>query len=128
MARARRYWTAAMAVLLATPAAAQFRWIELGGRDLTGRSEQALIPVRVGDLYSRIRLCVDRAQVRFDDVAVRFRRGGAQQLPVRAMVGRGACTESLDLDGGRREIESVIVSYQAVSIGRSRARVRLIAS
>ena len=118
---------AAAAILLAAPAAAQLRWIELGSREVSDRAERDVIAVPGRALYGQVRLCVERTRVRFYDVDVRFRNGGNQSLPVRALVARGACSRSLDLRGRRRDIESVTFTYEAASLGRRRARVRLLA-
>ena len=127
MPMSRRSCAILAAALVAAPAAAQSRWQELGVRDLDNRSERAAFAVRVGDLYRRIRLCVDRAPVDFAAVTVRFRDGATRTLDLDSLVQRGDCTEPLDLDGERREIESVVVHYLAPSLGGSRARVRLLA-
>ena len=126
MARMRRFCAVAAAVLAAAPASAQSRWLELGVRDFDGRYERAAFAVRAGDLYRRIRLCVDRSRVDFSGVTVRYRRGGSQVVDLRSLVERGDCTEPLDLGAERREIETVVVHYVAGSLGGSRARVRLL--
>ncbi len=118
---------AAAAILLAVPAAAQLRWIELGSREVSDRAERDVIAVPGGAMYGQVRLCVQRAPVRFHDVHVRFRNSGNQSLPVRRLVARGACTDPLVLRGRRRDIESVTFTYEAASLGRRRARVRLLA-
>jgi hypothetical protein len=127
MAKTRPIGAMVLAALVATPAVAQSRWLELGVRDLDDRSERAAFAVRVGDYYRRIRLCVDRAQVDFSGVTVRFRSGGTRTLDLRSLVERGDCTAPIDLNGERRELETVVVHYLPRSLGGSRARVRLLA-
>jgi hypothetical protein len=70
---------------------------------------------------------VEKAPVRFYEVVVRYRNGASQDLPVRELVGRGYCTRTYDLRGRERNIESVAFTYEAASLRRSSARVRLYA-
>ncbi len=127
MAFTRYFWTAATIGLLAVPAAAQPAWDQLGSREVNDRVDRDAIAAYGRQTYSEVRLCVERAPVRFYDVVVRFRNGQSQQLPVRELVGRGHCSEPLDLRGRERNIAQVAFTYEAASLGRRSARVRLLA-
>jgi hypothetical protein len=118
---------AATALIVAAPAAAQMNWVQLGSREVSDRAERDLIPTQGGQIYNQIRLCVDRAPVRFGDVAVRYRNGASQNMSVHDLIERGRCTAPLDLRGRNRDIESVSFTYEAASLGRRTARVRLLA-
>ena len=118
---------AAAASLLAVPAAAQVGWTELGSREVSDRVDRDTIPVRGGQMYSQIALCAMEAPVRFYDGKVRYRSGRVQDIPVRALVRRGDCTRRLDLRGRDRDIAVVNFTFEAASLGRRNARVRLFA-
>ena len=118
---------AVAAVMLAAPVAAQSGWTELGSRDVSDRVDRDTIAVRGRQLYSQIALCAQQAPVRFFDLAVRYRSGRIQNIPVRALVRRGDCTRYLDLRGRNRDVAVVDFTYEAASLGRQRARVRLFA-
>ena len=127
MTMTRRFWMAATALTVAAPAAAQLTWVELGSREVSDRVERDVIHAEGGQIYNQIRLCVDRAPVRFHDVDVRYSNGATQSLSVRDLVARGRCTAPLDLRGRNRDIESVTFTYEAASLRRRTARVRLLA-
>ena len=122
-----KYWMAATALIVAAPAAAQMTWVQLGSREVSDRTDRDVIRAPGGQIYNQIRLCVERAPVRFHDVDVRYRNGSSQNLSVRNVVGRGRCTAPLDLRGRDRDIESVTFTYEAASLGHRTARVRLLA-
>ena len=118
---------AAAILTVAAPIAAQGTWVQLGSREVSDRAERDTFRTDGGTIYNQIRLCVERAPVRFHDVDVRYRNGTSQNLSVRDVVPRGRCTAPLDLRGRNRDIESVTFTYEAASLGHRTARVRLLA-
>ena len=127
MALKRRVCMAVTALIVAAPAAAQMTWVQLGSRDVSDSAERDVIRTEGGTIYNQIRLCVERAPVRFQEVDVRYRSGASQKLTVPGVVARGRCTAPLDLRGRDRDIESVTFTYEAASLGHRTARVRLLA-
>jgi hypothetical protein len=127
MALMRKMTAAALVLLVAAPAAAQSVWNRVGSRPISDSVDRDAIPVQDGEVYSQIVLCSDGAPLRLNDVTVRFRDGGSQDLAVRDKIERGGCTDSYDLRAPNdRHIDSVAFTYQATSGGRP-ARVRLMA-
>ena len=51
--------------------------------------------------------------VHFIDLDVRFAKGGAQDVPVRAVIRPGQCTRAIDLVGDDRNITAVHMVYEA---------------
>jgi hypothetical protein len=117
--------TAAAAVLLATPGLAQPDWTMLGKREVNDRVDRDVISVPGSRRFGQVRLCAYDHAVRIYDVDVRFRNGGNQDVKVRALLQPGSCTRNIALKGPRRNISSVSFSYEAASLGRSKAHVRL---
>ena len=71
-------------------------------------------------------LCVYNQPVRMYDLDVRFHNGGVQDVSVRNVIGAGQCTRAIDLNGQRRDIQSVSLAYRALGFGRG-ALVRVFA-
>jgi len=115
---------AATALAVSTPAAAQ-RWVLLGERQVSDRAERDVIAVRGARRFSQVRICVARHSVAFRDVDIRFRNGGNQDVRMRSMIPADGCTGQINLRGRDRDIDRVVFNYEARSLGRRGALVRL---
>ena len=125
---ANRMIAAALVAFMAAPAIAQGGWTMVGQRDVTDRIDRDTITVEGRRRFTQVKLCVDRHAVRIRDFDVRFRNGGNQEVSVRDVVAAGACTRDIALAGnGGRDIVNVAFSYEAASLGRERAHIRLLA-
>lgn len=116
---------AAIAMALASPAAAQGGWIFLGDRTVNDATDRDAVHLRGANRYTRIRICVDRAPVRFYDVGVEFANGGRQDVKMADMIRPGGCTRAIDLKGRNRDITRISFIYEAKSLGRQSAHVRV---
>lgn len=106
----------------ASPAAySDFRpaaWNLIGTRDVSFRAERDIIPVRGNDRSRQIMICVYKQPVRLLDADVRFANGGHQDLNVRNIIGAGQCTRAIDLQGNRRDIRMISLSYKTATGAR----------
>ena len=114
-----------LAAPMATTVSAQ-RWEFLGERTVRDRLDHDSIPVTVarGD-FRRIKLTVRGSAVRFYRVEVIYGNGAPDVLEIRAYITAGGETRVIDLHGGERVIRRVDFWYEAKSIGRRGALVRL---
>jgi len=115
---------AAAAAILASPATADDGWRLLGEKTVNDATDHDVISLPGPMRYSRVRICVERAPVRFYDVSVEFGNGGKQDVSVAALIPDGACTRAIDLKGGARDITRINFLYEAKSLGLKRATVR----
>jgi hypothetical protein len=114
------------ALAVAAPAGAQRNWIFLGQREVNDQAERDVIRVEGARRFSQIRLCVANHAVQFYDVDVRFRNGGNQDIRLRTIIGADSCSGAINLRGGAgRDIDQVVFAYEARTLGRRGARVRL---
>lgn len=121
-------FSAIAAATIAAPAAAQRGWILVGEREVSDRVDRDVISVEGRRRFSQVRICVGRNRIRFYDIDVRFRNGGNQDVPVRAVIRAGGCTRNVVLRGrGGRDISSVAFTYEAASLGRERSHARVYA-
>lgn len=117
-----------LAAAMAAPAIAQGGWTMVGQREVSDRVDRDTISVEGRRQFTQIKLCVDRHAVRIHDFDVRFRNGGNQDVSVRDVVAAGSCTRDVALSGrGGRDIVNVAFTYEAASLGRERAHIRLLA-
>lgn len=109
----------------AAPAVAQGGWTLLGERHVNDRAERDVIGIGGARRFAQIRVCVVDRAVRFYDVDVRFRNGGNQDVPVRAIIPAGGCTREIGLRGRGRDIAEIRFAYEARTIGRDGAHIRV---
>jgi hypothetical protein len=114
-------------LLIAIPAAAQ-RWELLGTRDVTDRGDRdEIIVTGVRGDFTAVKLAVQRSPVQISRVVVHFANGGQQELEMRDIIRAGGETRAIDLKGNDRVIRRVEFWYEAKSVGRRGAVVRLFA-
>jgi len=101
-------------------------WVPLGERTVTDRLDHDVIPVTIarGD-FTHIKITVQRHGVDFHRVVVHFANGGDQEVEMRQTIPAGGETRAIDLRAGERVIRSVEFWYDARTVGRRRAVVRL---
>lgn len=118
---------ATFGLLASLPLAAQAAdWEHLGARKVAFRHDRDVIHVGPdAGRFSKIKLVVRRAGVRFFDVRVHFGNGGVQDVPIRRFIPAGGETRVIDLRGGRRVIEKVVFHYQTRRWAPRRAKVHL---
>ena len=120
-----KFALALTALAVAAPVEAQRGWIFLGQRHVTDRAERDVIRVAGARRFGQIRICVADRAVRFNDVDIRFRNGGNQDVKLRSIVAADSCSGAIELRGRGRDIDQVVFAYEARRLGRRGARVRL---
>lgn len=107
----------------AAPAGA---WDLLGQRTVSDRTDHDAIWLNGHRRFKQIKLCVYRNPVRIYDLDVNFDNGGHQDVSVRRRINAGDCTRAIDLNGHRRDIKNIKMTYEETSWGRRRtATVRV---
>jgi hypothetical protein len=117
---------AAVAGLMAAPAAAEYPWRVLGQHDLNveGSGEQVM-GVATEQRFSTVRLCVSRQPILIRQVDVRFRDGATRSYQMGWTLQNLRCTGDFVLTGGMREIADVTVRYNPAGLSRRGARLQL---
>ena len=116
---------ATLALAAASPAAAQGGWTFLGDKTVNDAGDRDAVNLPGSNRYARVRICVDKAPVRFYDLSVHFGNGGSQDVKMAALINPGGCTRAIDLKGGARDITKISFLYEAKSLGRKDAQVRV---
>lgn len=109
-------------VAMVSPALA---WVQIAERVVTDRYDVDVINMPGNVMFRRIKVCVYNNPVHFYDFDIYFRNGGHQDVSVRQRINAGECTRVIDLNGGRRNIDSIKFKYEETSwfIGRAVVRV-----
>jgi Beta/Gamma crystallin len=102
-------------------------WKVIGERSVADRNERDVVPVWGRERYREIKICVDKHPVRFRTVAVRFRNGEIENVPVLPIIGAGDCTRDIRLQRAPRDIASVEFYYETTSLGWESAEIRILA-
>ncbi|MCB9959285.1 MAG: DUF2541 family protein [Rhodospirillaceae bacterium] len=103
----------ALGLAAVAPAAAQ-QVDFLGSRMVADLSETDVIEADGAQRYAAVRLCVDQRAVHFRDLDVIFANGGHQDSLVRAEIPAGECTRWIDLRGGTRNIDRIVMRYDTL--------------
>lgn len=88
------------------------QWELVGATQVSFRTERDTIRVRGNERHRQLMVCVYNKPVRFLDMDVRFGNGRSQDIGVRNVIGAGQCTRAIDLNGHRRNIQSVSFIYR----------------
>lgn len=104
------------------------RWVVLGSKVVSDALEKDTIAVssRRGD-FKALKLRVTERPVQFRRIEVHFRNGAEQVLKMNRVVQDGKFTPTIDLPGGDRKIEKVVMVYDAQSLRGKSARVTVLA-
>lgn len=114
------------AALAAAPALAQRGgWTIIGAKRVGSSFDRDTITVLDNARFRQIRLCTNGA-IRMMDFAVVFGNGTRQQINVRNRLAPGSCTRNVDLNGNRRHIDRIDLTYGRMQ-GGFRPEVRVMA-
>ena len=120
---------ALLAQTVADPADAQRRhrrggqWVKLGSKAVSDRVEtDTIVVTRARGDFTAIKLKVTKRAVEFRDLEIRFANGDVQDVRLRRVIPKGGESRAIDLEGRDRVIRSIVLHYDAQSLGGS-ARV-----
>lgn len=102
-------------------------WIMVGKRTVKDRVETDTITLSGHRLFSHIKICVYRKPVHFIDADIHYDNGGHQDVPLARRINAGDCSRVIDLNGGVRDIDRIVLRYEETSRKRARATVRVFA-
>lgn len=102
---------AALAAFTALPVAADTL---LGVRAVADNAETDVIHAQGNALHNEVRICVAGRAVHFRDLDIVFQNGGRQDANVRALIAPGSCTRWIDLRGPARNINRIVLRYDAL--------------
>ena len=98
---------------------AQDRWVKLGNLHVSDRTDRDTL--RVGAKRGRfeaVRFGAKGRAVQFHDVKIHFENGDVQDVRLRNVVGAGKWTRDIDLQGDRRAIDKIVMTYDAQTVRR----------
>lgn len=129
MTTARTAVMAATVLLAAAPAPARAQQgMGLIGHRVVEGADRDTIAARGSAQYREIMICVDEAPVAFQDVVVRYKSGGSQNIRLRQRIAAGRCSRVVSLTGRDRDIATLDFTYSPAAAGAgARPRVQLYA-
>ena len=95
------------------------RWVNLGNLHVSDRTDRDTL--RIGAKRGRfeaVRLGAKGRAVQFHDVKIHFANGDVQDVQLRNVVRAGQRTREIDLQGGKRAIEKIVMIYDAQTVRR----------
>lgn len=101
-------------------------WIFLGARNIGSGTDRETMNVISERRFRQLQFCVFNTPLRLDTVSIRFDDGQPQDVPVNRRIGRGECSQVIDLTGAPRHVRSVDLAYRSVSRFRRAPMVRIV--
>ena len=100
-------------------------WVNLGNLHVKDRAERDTLNVGVKrGRFTAVRLGAKGRAVQFHDVKIHFENGDVQDVSLRNVVKAGDWTRAIDLKGGSRAIDRIVLKYDAQTARRGKgARV-----
>ena len=118
---------AILAIMAATPLAAQSGWAGIGHGSLAGPAERATISAHGEPAYRELMLCTEGHAVRIVDVVVTYADNHVQTMHEGQRFARGECGRSLSLSAHSQAVTSVDIVFDVQSLGGSTVGVDLYA-
>ena len=120
---------AAAAALISTVASVTpaLAWDEIAQLNVRDRVDVDTVNLPGNREFSRLKFCVYRHPVHFIDIDIWFRNGGHQDINTRFQINPRECTRVIDLDGGRRNIDHIVLKYEENS-WKNRTAMRVTAA
>lgn len=115
----------ASTVAVASIAAAVANWAVLGERHVRDRVDHDTIVVtaRRGS-FDALKFAVSGNPVHFKKVVVHY-RNGKEEIDLRDVIPAGGESRVIDLKGGNRNIRRIDFWYEANSVGRAGAKIKV---
>lgn len=108
---------AILSLSTATAAQAQPGWRTVGYKTVSRGSDRDTINLRGNARDRQIRVCALNRPIHFTRLTVRFQNGGVQDLPVRRILNAGTCIAPQQLNGKRRNIAAINMTYSRFAPG-----------
>ena len=119
-----------LSLLLATTsglAQKKGRWINLGSLHVSDRAERDTLNVGVKrGRFEAVRLGAKGRAIQFHDVKIHFENGDVQDVQLRNVVKAGEWTRAIDLQGGDRNIDKIVLKYDAQTARRGKGATVLV--
>lgn len=87
------------------------KWETIGQKTVNSRVDRDHLRVRGSDRYRKIRVCSVDRPIELRGMSVEFHNGERQDFPVEMVVRRGDCTPAFDLDGHRRNMDDIWLTF-----------------
>ena len=108
--------------------AGEGRWTLLGTKKVTDRVETDVIRVNARRTdFTKLKIRAQDKGVEFRRVVVHFRNGKKQEIELRRVIPAGGESRVIDLVGGDRRIEKIVMTYDAQSLGGRQALIKVLA-
>ena len=106
--------TVALATFIALTALPVAADTLLGVRTVADNTETDVILAQGNARFNEVRICVAGRAVHFRDLDIVFQNGGQQDATVSAVIAPGNCTRWINLRGPARNINRIVLRYDAL--------------
>lgn len=132
-----RMLAAAILIAAGAPAAAQYDgayddryyerggggWETIGRKSISGQVDSDRIDVRGSERFRKLRICSVNHPFELRRMVAHYANGSNQSFMAGMIVPDGRCTRPFDLQGRRRNIDSINLTYSRVGWGARRPQL-----
>ncbi len=102
------------------------QWVKLGERHVNDKADKDTVMVTgLRGMFSAIKFSVSGHAVNFKKVVVHYRNGGKEEIELRSVIPAGGESRTIDLKAKERVINRIEFWYEAVSVGKAGATVKV---
>ena len=95
------------------------RWVKLGNLHVSDRTDRDTLRVGVKKgSFEAVRFGAKGRAIQFHDVKIHFANRDVQDVQLRSVVRAGQWARAIDLQGGNRAIEKIVMTYDAAKAPR----------
>ena len=103
------------------------RWVKLGDLHVSDRTDRDALKIGVKrGRFEAVRLGAKGRAIQFHDVKIHFENGDVQDVQLRNVVRAGQWTRAIDLQGGNRAIDKIVMTYDAQTVRRRKSATVLV--
>jgi hypothetical protein len=118
---------AALLAVMATGAAAQSGWTDIGRGTISGDSGAVTIQGSSTQRWRELMFCTEGHEVRINEAALHYADNRTQEIRIRARIPLGGCSRMLSMNSRGQVLSSVDLSYDVASLAGGTVRVQLFA-
>ena len=102
-------------------------WVKLGNLHVSDRTDRdtLMVGVKKGS-FEAVRFGAKGRAIQFHDMKIHFANGDVQDVQLRSVVRAGQWTRAIDLQGGNRAIEKIVMTYDAQTARRRKGATVLV--
>lgn len=90
-------------------------WQKIGETKVDFSKDRDEVTILGADKFAKLKLKVTDAPVEFFEMEVFYENGRNQVVPIKTLIKKSGESKVIDLDGGERNIKSIVLKYKTIA-------------